>query len=444
MTKTSSAGPVVNGSTYTYTVRITNTGNVTGTYDLSDPIPANADYGGYVSGATYNPVLDKIQITGGQLGPNGQQTVQFTVVATDSKRMTNTASLVSGSTMITVSHVIYGSPAYIILLVSPTSVSVGGTATALAIVVDGGGLPVANGTVVNFNVAPLGSMSPVTTGTTSGVAVSSLSAGQVAGTTVVTATTDSLTSNAVTVTIRAGAPYTLTLVANPTSLKVNETSYLTATVVDQFGNNVADGTPVVFTTTLGSASPVLTTTTGGVATAALTSTVTGTATVRATSGTAYDEETVTFNPLIGGIVGQVALQGISGSLAGYTVTVKLSGTDLGVYTLDDSGTFTITGILAGTYNVWVKHLNHLAGRVDGVVVVDSVNTPVNFGTLLGGDAVDDNVVDELDLSALSVSFNKLTGDPAYNYLADFVFDGWINELDFSLIANNYGLLGDTP
>jgi hypothetical protein len=189
---------------------------------------------------------------------------------------------------------------------------------------------------------------------------------------------------------------------------------------------------------------VLTTTTGGVARAALTSTVTGTATVRATSGTAYDEETVTFNPLIGGIVGQVALQGISGSLAGYTVTVKLSGTDLGVYTLDDSGTFTITGILAGTYNVWVKHLNHLAERVDGVVVVDSVNTPVNFGTLLGGDAVDDNVVDALDLSALSVSFAKLTGDPAYNYLADFVFDGVVDEFDLSLLANNFGLLGDTP
>ena len=95
-----------------------------------------------------------------------------------------------------------------------------------------------------------------------------------------------------------GRPYTLTLVAHPTTLTVGETSSLTATVKDYYDNNVADGTVVTFTTSLGAvgSQSVTKTTTSGVATATLTSQEAGTASVTAMADSKYDTAYVTFNP----------------------------------------------------------------------------------------------------------------------------------------------------
>jgi len=89
---------------------------------------------------------------------------------------------------------------------------------------------------------------------------------------------------------------TVTLVANPITLPAGDSSVLIATVTDQFGNLVAHGTMVSFTTSLGNVSPVTATTVGGVATATLSSTISGVATVTAAVGSLSATALVTFTP----------------------------------------------------------------------------------------------------------------------------------------------------
>jgi uncharacterized repeat protein (TIGR01451 family) len=89
---------------------------------------------------------------------------------------------------------------------------------------------------------------------------------------------------------------TVTLVANPITLPAGDSSVLIATVTDQFGNLVADGTVVSFTTSLGNVSPVTATTIGGAATATLSSTISGVATVTAAVGSLSATAQVTFTP----------------------------------------------------------------------------------------------------------------------------------------------------
>jgi Leucine-rich repeat (LRR) protein len=95
------------------------------------------------------------------------------------------------------------------------------------------------------------------------------------------------------------APARITLAADPKSITANgsSTSTITATVKDDQGNNVPDGTAVVFTTSAGSIGSTTTTkpTTNGTATATLTSSRTdGVATVTATSGDASAATAVFF------------------------------------------------------------------------------------------------------------------------------------------------------
>jgi len=111
----------------------------------------------------------------------------------------------------------------------------------------------------------------------------------------VTATSGSVSGTA-TVNLVAAAPYTVTLDAVPTTLIVGSNSALTATVTDQYGNWVADGTPVTFTVSRGDViSPVPTT--NGVATSLLSDTLVGTQIVTAASGSAPPAtRSVTFEP----------------------------------------------------------------------------------------------------------------------------------------------------
>jgi hypothetical protein len=67
---------------------------------------------------------------------------------------------------------------------------------------------------------------------------------------------------------------------------------------------------------------------------------------------------------------------------------------------------------------------------------------VNFGTLLEGDANDDNCVNAPDFSILRTAFGKSQGQPGYDPRADFNQDGAVNAPDFSLLRTNFGRCGD--
>ncbi|HIC95049.1 TPA: hypothetical protein EYP12_00295, partial [Candidatus Bipolaricaulota bacterium] len=90
-----------------------------------------------------------------------------------------------------------------------------------------------------------------TTTDASGVATATLTSGHVAGVCTVTATADSVTGTT-TITITPDAPAELTASADPAVIATGgATSTITAAVQDQYGNDVADGTVVTFTTDLG-------------------------------------------------------------------------------------------------------------------------------------------------------------------------------------------------
>jgi len=184
-------------------------------------------------------------------------------------------------------------PTTVTLTANPTTTVVGNNVLLTATVTIANGDPAADGTVVSFTTS-LGNVSLVTATTVGGVVTATLNS-TIAGAATVTATVNSLSAT-VLVTFVPGAPFSVTLTAVPSTLPVDNTSTLTATVRDQYGNSVADGTVVSFTTSPGNVSPITATTIGGVVTATLTSTTPGVATVTARSNSLSATVLVTFTP----------------------------------------------------------------------------------------------------------------------------------------------------
>jgi adhesin/invasin len=166
-----------------------------------------------------------------------------------------------------------------------------------ATLVDGFGNPVVDGTEVSFG-STLGTVDPTTSVTVDGKAYTVLTAGTVAGVATVSGASG-LVSATVQVTLLPGPPALLGLVASPRSIPADGQSQATlaVTLTDTFGNPVADGTWITFSTSLGSVWPVTATTQAGAAQSTLTSsTEAGMALVTATAGAASDQTEVTFRP----------------------------------------------------------------------------------------------------------------------------------------------------
>jgi hypothetical protein len=150
------------------------------------------------------------------------------------------------------------------------------------------------------------------------------------------------------------------------------------------------------------------------------------------------------------ITGTVVLQGRPAAPnAQWSVPVKVelyttgNPTPIETYTAttNNNGQFTITGVPTGTFNIKVKSSHTLARVLTDQVLVLPNNT-INFGTLLEGDANDDNSVDLLDFSILLATYNKFLGNAGYDPRADFNNDDAVDLLDFSLLLPNYNLNGE--
>jgi adhesin/invasin len=204
--------------------------------------------------------------------------------------VTATAGTAFGTTPVTFTA---GVPVTVTLVASPTTTVVGTSAALTATVWDQFNNLI-GGAVVTFTASPGSTAPPTNTTSAAGMATSTVTS-NIIGPTVVTATADSRVGTAI-VTFTAGLPFTVTMVAVPPSIPIGgSTSTVTATVVDKYGNRVADGTVVSFTTSLGTIAPLIQPTTGGVAISTLTSGNTaGTAMVTATAGIAVGTLPVTF------------------------------------------------------------------------------------------------------------------------------------------------------
>ncbi|MBL8133028.1 MAG: hypothetical protein JNL42_14300 [Anaerolineae bacterium] len=106
---------------------------------------------------------------------------------------------------------------------------------------------------------------------------------------------------------------------------------------------------------------------------------------------------------------------------------------------DTSGSFTLNGLTAGGYVLWLKGAHTLA-VLHNLTLLPGTNT-LTTTILPEGDAVSDNVVNISDFSGLAAAFGASTGMPAFNAQADFNNDGTVNISDFSLLASTFGQVG---
>jgi parallel beta-helix repeat protein len=150
-----------------------------------------------------------------------------------------------------------GAPAYIDLVVSDNTLGVGvgpASQTALkAYVYDFWDNWVTDGTTITFGTT-LGAITPTVAGTVGGLAQTTFYAGTMPGVALVSASWGFVVDTQP-IYIQAGPPNTISsIVANPTEILANcfDTSIITATVRDQYGNLVPDSTMVAFWTSAGS------------------------------------------------------------------------------------------------------------------------------------------------------------------------------------------------
>ena len=126
---------------------------------------------------------------------------------------------------------------------------------------------------------------------------------------------------------------------------------------------------------------------------------------------------------------------------GYPLTVVLhSGScnnPVATYnaTTDASDNFTITGMPSGTSYVRVKNA-HTVSNCRANVVVPSAGV-VDLGTMLEGDANNDDKINIIDFSVLRGGFGKCLGVAGWDPRPDFNGDGCINIRDFSLLRTNF-------
>jgi len=220
-------------------------------------------------------------------------------------------------------------------------------AAITATVSNGAGLPLADGTPVTFTTS-LGTVAPSGAATAGSIATTTLIADLQIGVATVTATAEGITGT-VAVAFVPLAPHTVAVQAADAELPADgqSTTAITATVTDEFGHRVADGTPVTFSTSLGDIAPTVGATSGGIATATLTASIdAGVATVTAT---------------VEGITGAVAVAFVP--LAPHSIAVQAADAALPA---DGQSTTAITAAVADEF---------------GHAVADG--TPVTFTTSLG-------------------------------------------------------------
>ena len=112
-------------------------------------------------------------------------------------------------------------------------------------------------------------------------------------------------------------------------------------------------------------------------------------------------------------------------------------------TTDTRGRFTMPGLAPGTYDIRIKGMHTLANVRARVVLAPGENT-IDLGTLLEGDADNDNDVDATDASLVNLAFGTAPGNARWDPRADFNEDNVVNATDMALLAANFGRRGDIP
>jgi hypothetical protein len=252
---------------------------------------------------------------------------------------------------------------------------VNGAAQITASVLESGGWPVQNGTVVTFTTS-LGIISPSEATTTDGKVTVTFNAGTQSGTAEInafsgpasttgagggTAGTTGAVGSGVSILIGAAAATTVVATASPSSVsQLGGSALITASVLDANNNGLA-GVPVAFSTDQGTLSPVTAiTNASGVATTTLNTNQTATVTITAGTKTATAKVTAVAVPTIslGGptttpTVGTTTSFSVSANAGTGSAPIRMVVIDFG-----DGGTMNL-GAASGT--VSVPHIYKTAG-----------------------------------------------------------------------------------
>ena len=167
-----------------------------------------------------------------------------------------------------------------------------------------------------------------------------------------------------------------------------------------------------------------------------------------------------FAPVAGATVtGRVSLEGVPdlsainphAPLGTFHVTFRnastgavVKATDVTLATTAGSatGTFSVFGVPAGTYNVLIKGMKNLAVLTPNVVVSATSGT-IPAVMLPAGDSNNDNFVDSSDFGTLIGAFNtdSAISGSGYDPTVDFNFDGVIDSSDFGLLIGEFNNVG---
>jgi hypothetical protein len=110
-------------------------------------------------------------------------------------------------------------------------------------------------------------------------------------------------------------------------------------------------------------------------------------------------------------------------------------------TTDQYGNFDLSGIGVGLNNITVKGIHTLRLLKSDIDVAASGPTNIDMGTLLEGDANNDNKVNAADAAILGTAYWGMRPSAPYDARADFNNNGRIDARDSSLMATNYWLTG---
>ncbi len=149
----------------------------------------------------------------------------------------------------------------------------------------------------------------------------------------------------------------------------------------------------------------------------------------------------------GGVSGTVTFEGLVSTAAMQTLTFQFRNpaTHAPLFSRSaavfPSGKYTITGIAAGSYELWIKGPKHLAQTV---LFSNAGGSAANVNVILpAGDSNNDNSIDSSDFTALIGSFNSDAAIPGSGYdpNADFNGDGSVDSSDFTLLIGNFNAVG---
>jgi hypothetical protein len=110
-------------------------------------------------------------------------------------------------------------------------------------------------------------------------------------------------------------------------------------------------------------------------------------------------------------------------------------------TTNNTGVFTITRLIPGTYDIGIKNWTCLSELETNVTLIGDNTTVVDFGTTREGDSDNDDAVTILDFSLLAGAFSSTPASPNWNPNCDFDRNGAVVILDFSLLAGSFGQAG---